>query len=41
LQSCREAIDFLNPPPVPESDAGALTPEFAFWNSSETASVIG
>ena len=33
--------NFLNPPPVPANAAVTLTPGFAFWNSSATASVIG
>src|SRR5215210_8808260 len=33
--------NFLNPPPVPANATVTLTPEFAFWNSSATASVIG
>ncbi len=33
--------NFLNPPPVPDSDVGTRTPLLASWNSSATASVIG
>src|SRR3990172_86972 len=41
FMSISPAQSFLNPPPVPENAAVTLTPGFAFWNSSATASLMG